>query len=85
LAESRDPYATDDPAHLEYHERNRGRGRMGGQVRVRVRYLQHRSPWFDYLLASEDEAARLLDGTGWRMQRTFRGDHGTYSMVIEKA
>ena len=85
LAESRDPYATEDPAHLAYHERNRSRGRMGGQVRIRVRYLRHRSPWFDYLLVSEQEAGRLVEGTGWQVQRTFWGGHGTYSMVIGKA
>lgn len=84
LAESRDPYATEDPLHLAYHERNRRRGRMGGQVRVRVRYLRHCSPWFDYLMASEEEVGRLLEGTGWRLEETFPGEDGMYCMAMGK-
>jgi len=30
IAETRDPYKTNNPAHLEYHEWNKKRGRMGG-------------------------------------------------------
>jgi hypothetical protein len=52
LAESVDPYKTDKPEHLAYHERNRRRGRMPGQLRIRVRHGAYRTPWFDYLLAS---------------------------------
>ena len=31
IAETTDPYVTDDPVHLAYQERNRNRGRMSGQ------------------------------------------------------
>ena len=78
-------YSLDDEVHLAYHERNRRRGRMSGQVRVRVRYKRHKTPWFDYLLVSEEEMARLLDGTGWRLEKTFHGDEGQYCGVIGKS
>ena len=39
VATSNDPYMTEDPIHLAYHERNRQRHRMGGQVRIRTHPL----------------------------------------------
>lgn len=84
VAESTDPYQTNEERHLDYHERNRRRGRMGGQVRVRVRYKMLATPWFDYLLASEAEVEDLLDGTGWYLQHSFHSGAGPYSMVIGK-
>ena len=84
LAETRDPYATDDPAHLSYHARNRARDRMSGQVRMRVRHRALATPWFDYLFVSRDEMRDLAEGTGWRVRR-FVDPHGSlYVGVLEK-
>jgi SAM-dependent methyltransferase len=83
VAETRDVYRTDDPAHLAYHERNRRRGRMAGQVRLRVRHRELVTPWFDYLMVSPDELEQLLAGTGWQLARTLDSDD-TYVAVIEK-
>ena len=69
LATSTDPYRTADPVHLAYHRRNRRRGRMGGQLRLRVRYKMRISPWFDYLLASQEEVRRIVAGTGWTVAK----------------
>jgi SAM-dependent methyltransferase len=85
LAESRDPYETEEDGHLAYHQANRIKGRMGGQIRVRARYKHFKTPWFDYLLVSEEEMDRLLEGTGWRRGKTFRGSQGVYSVVIRKS
>jgi hypothetical protein len=84
LAESRDPYVGDVKEHRTYHERNRRRGRMPGQVRLRVRYRMHATPWYDYLLASEDEMRDILAGTGWAIARVFREESGLYVAVLEK-
>ena len=65
LAQGTDPYATDDPVHLAYHAWNRRRGRMSGQLRLRVRYRDTATDWFDYLLASVEELKDLVRGTGW--------------------
>lgn len=84
VAESLDPYQTEEEIHLAYHERNRLRGRMGGQVRVRVRYKRFCTPWFDYLLASREEMEGLLKGTGWRLEEVFPSEAGLYAAVIGK-
>jgi SAM-dependent methyltransferase len=83
VAESRDVHRTDDPVHLAYLERNRSRGRLPGQIRIRVRYRLHTTPWLDYLMVSPTELEELLDGTGWRLSRTLDSDD-TYIAVIEK-
>jgi SAM-dependent methyltransferase len=82
VAETRDVYTTQDPAHLSYLERNRRRGRMGGQIRLRVRFRGHATPWFDYLMVSRAELAELLIGTGWSISRVFESED-TYVAVIE--
>ncbi len=84
IAESGDPYQTNMPEHLEYHKRNRKRGRMAGQVRIRVRYKKYVTPWFDYLLVSREEMADILKGTGWRIERFFASTWAPYAVVIEK-
>jgi SAM-dependent methyltransferase len=85
IGECLDPYTTDNPDHLAYHERNRRRGRMGGQIRIRIRFRETASPWFDYLFLSRPELEEILGGTGWRLVRTIEGDDaGLYVAVIEK-
>lgn len=83
LASSVDPYDTDDRDHLAYHARNRDRGRMCGQVRLRVRHLRYATPWFDYLLASREEMAELAASGGWRLARVVEGDR-LYVGVLER-
>lgn len=85
VGECLDPYTTEDPVHLAYHEHNRRRGRMGGQIRIRIRYREVATPWFDYLFLSRPELEELLAGTGWRLARTIEDDPPLYIAVIEKA
>jgi SAM-dependent methyltransferase len=84
IAESMDPYKTDEPDHLEYHKFNRKRGRMTGQIRLRVRYKKYATPWFDYLLVSEDEMKHILKGTGWQVKGFLDSDDPVYVAIIEK-
>jgi SAM-dependent methyltransferase len=86
VAEGIDPYRTDDPAHLDYHRSNRERGRMGGQIRMRVRYRTLATPWFDYLFVSIDELEELLRGTVWRLAKTIHdtGPGPGWIVVLEK-
>ncbi len=83
IVQSLDPYDTTANHHRAYHRRNRVRGRMGGQVRIRVRYKIYATPWFDYLLVSREEMRGILVGTGWRVSM-FTGDGAIYCAVIEK-
>ena len=84
VAASNDPYRTDDRAHLAYHRLNRSRGRMPGQLRIRIRHRQYATPWFDYLLVSPKEMARLVGETGWAVRHLVSGSGGLYVGVLEK-
>jgi 2-polyprenyl-3-methyl-5-hydroxy-6-metoxy-1,4-benzoquinol methylase len=84
IAESTNPYDTDRPEHLEYHERNKKMGRMPGQVRIRVRYRKYKTPWFDYLLVSKDEMLEVLKGTDWEVETFIESKYAQYIAVIKK-
>jgi SAM-dependent methyltransferase len=84
IAESNDVHRTRDPVHLAYHVRNRARGRLPGQLRLRVRYRDAASPWFDYLMVSLDEMRAMVEGTGWHVTRTLRSRGSAYIAVLEK-
>jgi SAM-dependent methyltransferase len=84
IAQTLDPYQTDNPDHLAYHEWNRRRGRMGGQIRFRVRFRKSIGPWLDYLFVSRDEMRTIVDGTGWQIARTLDSDGPTYIAILEK-
>jgi SAM-dependent methyltransferase len=84
VAETRDTFSTDNPDHLGYHERNRRRGRMPGQLRLRVRYRLAATPWFDYLIVSPEELRELLSGSDWEVARLLEGGAGIYVAVLEK-
>lgn len=84
LGETLDPYQTTNPDHLAYHRLNRRRGRMPGQVRIRVRSRRLRTPWFDYLFVSRKEMREIVEGAGWRVARTIPPRGPQYVAVIEK-
>jgi SAM-dependent methyltransferase len=84
VAESNDPYATKDPDHLAYQRFNRGRGRMSGQLRIRVRCKRAKTPWFDYLIVSKKEMERILRPTGWCVEKYLDSGGSTYVAVIAK-
>ncbi|HZY94365.1 MAG TPA: class I SAM-dependent methyltransferase [Candidatus Bathyarchaeia archaeon] len=73
-----------EPAHRRYHDINRRRRRMPGQVQIRVRYGQYATPWFDYLLVSRKEMKQILDGTGWRVARFVKSQDPRYVAIIER-
>ncbi|MCW4022532.1 MAG: class I SAM-dependent methyltransferase [archaeon] len=84
IADTRDPYKTDDPNHLAYHELNKKKGRMGGQVRIRTVFQDCVSPWFDYLMVSKQEMVQVLEGTGWCIKQLINSKTSNYVAVIEK-
>jgi 2-polyprenyl-3-methyl-5-hydroxy-6-metoxy-1,4-benzoquinol methylase len=85
LAQTLDPYQGKNPDHLAYHAQNRAKGRMGGQIRMRVRYKAHKTPWFDYLFVSADELHEIVQGTGWHVREMVTGDGPDYVAVLEMA
>ncbi len=84
IAESNDPYQTNEPFHLAYHRRNRREGKMPGELTIRVRYKKYTTPWFDYLIVSKNEMKRILEGTGWRVRRFVDSKSSVYIGIIEK-
>jgi len=83
IASSRDPAVTDNPAHLKYHELNRKRGRPIGQVTIRIEYKGELGDWFDLLLVSPSDMARIGEAAGWRMARLHKENAG-YAAVLGK-
>jgi SAM-dependent methyltransferase len=85
IASTRDPYRTDNPDHLEYHRLNKGRGRMGGQLRLRIRFRKYVGKWFDYLMVSKKEMETILEGTGWKISDFIDSTGSEYVAVIGKS
>jgi SAM-dependent methyltransferase len=77
-----DPYATEDPLHLAYHETNRRRDRLPGQVTIRVRHRALATPWFDLLWCSIDELVDLCGSTEWRVADVYPGS--LYAVVLKR-
>ena len=85
IAETMDPYETTDPGHLTYHQFNRDRGRMSGQLKLRVRYKKYATPWFDYLFVSQAEIEDILNGTPWQVEHYINpADTPTYVAILTK-
>jgi len=84
LAESNDPYTTNDPVHLAYHKFNKRRGRMIGQIRIRVRFKNYIGEWFDYLLVSKKEMKNILKGTGWKVKKFIDSGNFIYVAILVK-
>jgi len=84
IGQSFDPHGFTDPAMIGYARGNVERGRDFGRQRVRVRYLDRATPWFNVTLFSQEEMAELLDGTGWRLRRTLPGRGAGYVAVIDR-
>jgi hypothetical protein len=73
------------PEHANYHRSNRSRGRLGGELRLRVLYKTFRSPWFEYMMVSPFEMAEIVDGTGWFLERVIKNaDSAIYYAVVER-
>ena len=84
ITESNDPYKTKDPAHLSYHKFNKKRGRMPGQLRIRIRFRNYVGDWFDYLFVSKKEMKEILKVTGWRIKKFIDSEKSSYIAIIEK-
>lgn len=84
IAQTLDPHQTNEPDHLRYHRQNLQKGRMVGQVRIRVRFRNLKGPWMDYLFVSKKEMKEILKGTGWRIKRFIPSMGSVYIAVIQK-
>lgn len=83
VAETFDPHQLDEPVHRRYREQNQRRGRLPGQLRVRIRYRDLATPWLNWLQVSHEELVELLDGSEWRLSRTL-GEGPSYVAIIDR-
>ena len=84
IAQGTDPYGTTDPVHVAYHRRNRDRGRLGGQLRLRLRYRMLATEWFDYLICSVGRAGVAARRHPVAARRTIdTADRPYYLAVLE--
>jgi len=82
---SSDIRRTKNKDHRAYQQRNLERGRMRGQIRLRLRFGLIATPWFDYLFVSPRELETLARGTGWRVHRVICGSGSDYyAAVLDK-
>jgi len=65
-----DPYDTEEPLHLAYHEANRRAGRLAGEVRIRVRHRRTATAWFGLLWCSPEELAEVIRPADWVLAAT---------------
>ena len=88
IAGNRDPYITDNPFHLLYHKANRKKNRLPGQLKVRIRFMQYSTEWFDLLYVSKKEMKEILKGTGWKVYKFINSQefskNGLYTAIIKK-
>lgn len=84
IAESRNPYKTSKKVHKEYHVFNKKRGRMPGQLRIRIRYQKLKGLWIDYLFVSPKEMGTLLRGTNWKIKKLIEPKRNIFISVLEK-
>jgi SAM-dependent methyltransferase len=57
-----------DPEDLDYQERNRRAGLQLGRVRLRLRYGDLLTPWWELLNLPPADIEGLVDETGWRLE-----------------
>jgi SAM-dependent methyltransferase len=84
IAGTLDPYRTENENHLQYLRLNRRRGRMSGQIRIRIRYEKAVGEWFDYLFVSPEEMTDILIDTDWRIEELIDPGTASYFAVIGK-
>jgi SAM-dependent methyltransferase len=86
VVESRDVEGRggDAPWHHRYRDRNVARGRLPGQIRIRVRFRDVVGPWMDYPMVSPDELRKILAPTRWRVAHVLESED-TYIAVLTKS
>jgi SAM-dependent methyltransferase len=52
--------------------------------RFRVRFGDHATPWFRYLMLTPEEVERLVEGTGWRIARVLDDGSPRFAVVFER-
>jgi SAM-dependent methyltransferase len=79
-----DPTVDNDANDLAYFNRNLRMGRDLGLVRLRLRYGDLVTPWWDLLLVPRSDIDRLVNGTGWAVRERI-DDGADYLLTLVRA
>ena len=60
-----DPLETDQPVHLEYHQRNRERGLPPGLTKIRMKYRGQADDWMFLWMPTEEELHEATKAASW--------------------
>jgi SAM-dependent methyltransferase len=82
IGDSVDP-TSEDPLDLAYEERNRAAGFHRGHVRLRLRYRDLVSPWWDQINLVPADLEGLLERTGWALEERIDADDG-YAVILRR-
>jgi len=77
-----DPPAEPDPVTRGYAHRNQAAGQLPGQRRLRSRFRDLASPWFDFLWCSAGELDELVAGSRWRLAEVVQRSGPSYAAVL---
>lgn len=58
--------------------------RLSGQLRIRYRYRDSATPWFDFAYISLAEIERVIRGTDWVLKTHIKGERGHFAVVLAK-
>jgi len=84
IGDTVDPTITDDPEEIEYQRKQVETGRYVGQVRLRLKYGDVISPWWEQSNFTIRDLPRLVDDTGWSIWDHHVNDVDHY-VVLRKA
>lgn len=86
IADATDPILLDQDIDKKYKSNNLKKGRMPGQLKMRVRYKNLIDPWINYLLASKNEIKEIVKTTGWEVEKFIDSDEkGIFAVLLKKS
>ncbi len=86
IAQSMNPHNPKNGISYQYRQSNREKGNLPGQMRTRHRYGKIKGPWHNYLFVSPTEMKKLLQNSGFYIDKIFDNSKGVgmYSVIIRK-
>jgi len=78
IGDTVDPTITDDPDEIVYQRKQVEAGRYVGLARLRLRYGEIVSPWWEQSNFAIRDLPRLVDGTGWSIHEHHVNDVDHY-------
>lgn len=80
----RDPFNTDNPSHLTYHELNRKKGKSPGLVRIRIHYQNAIDKWWNLLLVDVNTVIKILENTEYQKISIYQNNTSPVYYIVAK-